>query len=157
MRRSASMSSHIEADTKWLSISWWHFQMYFLECKYIDFDWNVIELYSQGSNQKYSIIISDNGFVLVRQQAIIWNNHVLVYWTIYASLSLNELIITACLLNMDHEQKVVIEIGPRSDGQWVITMIRIFHMTRNGEMWYMLWIMNRIIQINSIAHQHIKR
>ena len=39
-----------------------------------------------------SSISSDNGLGCKRPQAIIWTNGDLVYWRIYASLGLNELI-----------------------------------------------------------------
>ena len=39
---------------------------------------------------------SDNGLAPNRWQAIIWINGYLVYWRIYASLSLNELKCTYC-------------------------------------------------------------
>ena len=42
------------------------------------------------SNWKYVITHLDNGLVPNRRQAIIWTND-LIYWRIYASLSLNEL------------------------------------------------------------------
>ena len=38
------------------------------------------------------IIGSDNGLASNRRQAIIWTNNGLVYWRIYASLGLNELV-----------------------------------------------------------------
>ena len=36
--KSIQSYQHIEAETKWLPISWRHFQMHFLEWKYINFD-----------------------------------------------------------------------------------------------------------------------
>ena len=42
---------------------------------------------------KYSTIGSDNGLAPSRRQAIIWTNGGIVYWRIYASLGLNELMI----------------------------------------------------------------
>ena len=39
---------------------------------YLDFT----EVYSQGSNQQYSSIGSDNGLAPARRQAIIWTNDV---------------------------------------------------------------------------------
>ena len=40
---------HIEAETKRLPISW-HFQIHFLEWKYMNFDSDFTEVYSQGHN-----------------------------------------------------------------------------------------------------------
>ena len=49
------------------------------------------EVYSQGSNWQYSSIGSGNGLAPSRRQAIIWTDDGIVYWRIYASLSLNDL------------------------------------------------------------------
>ena len=48
--------------------------MHFFEWKYIDFDWNVNEVYSQGPNEQYSSIGSDNGLASTKRQAIMWTN-----------------------------------------------------------------------------------
>ena len=48
-------------------------------------------VFSQGSNWHCGSIGLDNGLAENRQQAIIWTNDGLIYWHIYASLSLNEL------------------------------------------------------------------
>ena len=53
------------------------------------FHWK--RVFSQGTNWQYASIGSNNGLALTTQQAIIWTNDGLVYWRIYASLSLNEL------------------------------------------------------------------
>ena len=42
----------------------------------MNFDKYFIEVCSEGSNQQYSSIGSDNGPALTRQQAIIWTNDV---------------------------------------------------------------------------------
>ena len=52
-------------------------------CKYI-FSWKS----PKGQKHQYTIIGSDHGVVLIRQQAIIGTNDGLVYWSIYASLDL---------------------------------------------------------------------
>ena len=65
---------HIEAETKWPPFSRQHFQMHFLEWKYVNFYWDFTEVCSQGSIQQYSSIGSDNGFAPTRRQAIIWTN-----------------------------------------------------------------------------------
>ena len=51
-----------------------------------------IEMCSSWSNWQYVIIDLDYGLALNRQQPIIWINDGLVFWRIYASLGLNELI-----------------------------------------------------------------
>ena len=51
-----------------------------------------IEMCFLGSNWQYVIIGSDKGWAPNRRQAIIWTSDGLVYWCIYASLGLNELI-----------------------------------------------------------------
>ena len=57
----------------------------------MNFDWNVTEVYSCGTNKQYIGIGSDNGSAPTRPQAISWTNGGIVYWRIYASLGLNEL------------------------------------------------------------------
>ena len=56
----------------------------------------------KGSNWKYNSVSSDNGVAPTRRQAIIWTNDALVYWRIYLSLSLNELMnfLYSCRWNM---------------------------------------------------------
>ena len=49
-----------------------HFEMGFLEWKYMNFDQNFIEICSYGPNLQYSIIGSDNGLPPTKRQAIIW-------------------------------------------------------------------------------------
>ena len=44
------------------------------------------------SNWQYASISLDNGLAAKRQKAIIWSNGGVVYWRIYASLGLNELL-----------------------------------------------------------------
>ena len=41
---------HIDAETKWPPISWQYFQIKFLQWKCMNFDYNFIEVYSQGSH-----------------------------------------------------------------------------------------------------------
>ena len=48
--------------------------MHFPERNCINTDYDYAEVYSQGSNEYYSRIGSDNGLVLVRRPAIIWTN-----------------------------------------------------------------------------------
>ena len=47
---------------------------------------------SSGSDWHYDMIGSDNGLASNMRQAIVWTNEDLVYWRIYASLGLSELI-----------------------------------------------------------------
>ena len=67
---------------------------------YINYDYDFIEVCSQGSNQQYSSIGSDNGLSLGLRQAIIWTNagirtnHGLLFWIINVSLGPNELMKT---------------------------------------------------------------
>ena len=61
---------NIEAEAKWPQFSWRHFQMQFLEWRYINFT----EVCPQGSNQQYSSIGSDNVLAPARRQGIIWTN-----------------------------------------------------------------------------------
>ena len=58
-------------------------------CMY--FGSNFPEICSLGTNWQYVSIGSGNGLAPVRRQAIIWTNDGLVYWRIYSSLGLNEL------------------------------------------------------------------
>ena len=64
------------------------FQMYFLQWKLLYIHQNFIEICSLGTK---SSIRSDNGLVPSRRQAIIRTNDGLVWWCIYASLGLNDL------------------------------------------------------------------
>ena len=48
-------------------------------------------MYPIASNKRSSSTGSDDGLAPVRRQAIIWTNHGLVQWRIYASLGLSEL------------------------------------------------------------------
>ena len=52
-----------------------------------DFFKNIIEICSQGSNQQYSNIGSENDLAPVRRQAIFWIYTSLVYWRIFASVN----------------------------------------------------------------------
>ena len=72
--------------TKWPPFRRRHFQMYFLECKCIDFNQNFTEVYSQWSSWQYSSTGSDNDLALTRRQAIIWTNADPIHWRIYAAL-----------------------------------------------------------------------
>ena len=83
-----SKDQHIEADTKWQQFHRWYNQMHFQEWKCLNFDWNFIKVWSQGSNWQYSSIVSDDGLAPNRPQAIIWTNDVLCCQYIYASLEL---------------------------------------------------------------------
>ena len=68
--------------------------MHFLQWKLLNFKSNFNEIhvvYSLGSNWQYDSIGSDNGLAPNRRQAIIWTNVGMLYWRIYASLGLNEL------------------------------------------------------------------
>ena len=66
---------------------------------------NFTEIRSHRSNQQYSSIGSDNGLAPVSRQSIIWNNNGLVYWRIYASPGLNELIIES------HYNRTIMHFG----------------------------------------------
>ena len=59
--------------------------------KILYFDWNFIEIWYRESNYQYYCVGSDKGLAAVWRQAIIWSNDGLIYWCIYASLSLSEL------------------------------------------------------------------
>ena len=74
--------------------SWqnWHFQMYFHQCKCLNFDKEFTEVSSQGSSWQYSSIGSENCLAPNRRQAIIWTNDVLGCRRIYASFGLHVLI-----------------------------------------------------------------
>ena len=71
-----------------------HFAEDIFKCIFFNennFNSNFIEVCCQGSNYQYASIGSENGLALNRQLAIIWTKGGLVYWCIYASLTLNEL------------------------------------------------------------------
>ena len=54
--------------------------------KFLYSDSNFTETCSQGTNQQYSSIVSDNGLPPGRRQAIIWTNADPVHRHIYAAL-----------------------------------------------------------------------
>ena len=83
---------HIEDETKWTPFRRRHFQMYFLEFKYMNSDKKFTYIYSLRSIQQYSSFGLDNGLAPSRRQAIIWTNDGLLYLCIYAYLGHNELI-----------------------------------------------------------------
>ena len=85
-------SWHTKAETKWPPFPWRHFRMHFLECYSMNFDCNLTDVCSWGSNLQYTSTASCNGLAPIRRQAIIWINDGQVCWRIYASLGLNELI-----------------------------------------------------------------
>ena len=58
----------------------------------MNFEWNFIEVYSEGSNWQYSNIGSDNGLAPNRRRAIIWTNADPIRWRIYVALREDELI-----------------------------------------------------------------
>ena len=62
-------------------------------CKWkcLNFDYNFIEVCSQGSNWQYSSIGADNGLAPNRRQAITWTNDVLGCRSIYTPLGSNDL------------------------------------------------------------------
>ena len=63
----------------------------FSQMKLYDFDWNLLEFVPWCPINTIHIIGSDNGLAPTKRQAIIWTNDGLVWWGIYAFLSLNEL------------------------------------------------------------------
>ena len=73
-QRKGSRLYHISAETKWPPFSRRYFELDFLEWKRRNFDENVIEVCSQGTNWQYSSIGSDNGLATTRWQAIILTN-----------------------------------------------------------------------------------
>ena len=81
-----------EAETKWPPFRRWYFQARFLEWRLLYFKWKFIEICSLWSNWQYGSIDSDNGFVPVQHQAIIWTSFGMSCWCIYASVGFNELI-----------------------------------------------------------------
>ena len=56
-----------------------------------NFNYNLTEMCSLGSNWQYGSIGSDNDLTPNKQQAITWISDAIGYWCIFASLSLNEL------------------------------------------------------------------
>ena len=84
------VNEHIEVEKKWMnfpmtfSISWMKIvvSLFKLPC-YIVCCW--------GCNWLLVSNGSDNGLLPIRRQTIIWTNDGLVYWSIYASLCLDDL------------------------------------------------------------------
>ena len=71
-----------------------YFQVHFHDTKYCYFDSYLTNVCSHVSNYQKSVINSDDGLAPNKQQAIIWTNDSrLVYWHIYVSVELSELIL----------------------------------------------------------------
>ena len=66
-----------------------HLQRHFLEWKWLSFDLNFKEVFSQRSNWQFSSIGSDNCLMPNRRQAIILTNDVLACRRLYASYGIN--------------------------------------------------------------------
>ena len=85
------------------------------------------------------IIGSDNGFVLNRQQAVIWSNSSLVYSRIYASLGLNELMLTIIPLKSSPEWESIVSSTDRSRICFLVCMIIMgalySHFTGDPPLW----------------------
>ena len=60
----------------------------------LDFKWYFIKMCSSGFIWQHAMIGSDKGLVPNSRQVFIWTNVGLVYWRIYASLGLNELMLS---------------------------------------------------------------
>ena len=73
------------------AFSRWLFQMHFIEWKYLNFEYNLAEVCSEGCNWQQYNIDSYNGFALNRRQGIVWTYVVIGYRHISA-LGLSELI-----------------------------------------------------------------
>ena len=71
-----------------------YFQIHFLEWKLLDLKQYFIEMCHLWSNWQYVTVGTDSGLAPNMRQAKYWTNDGLVYWHIYASLSLSELNIT---------------------------------------------------------------
>ena len=93
--------------TKWPPFRRRHIQMHFREWKCMNCELNFIEICSLRSNWQWPSIGSNNDLAPNGRQAIVWTNDGSVYWRIYASLGLNELIniyasLGAHFINMDY-------------------------------------------------------
>ena len=73
-RSSLWKNQHIEAENKWPTITWLHFQIHFREWKYVNSFWDFTEVCSQLSKEQYSNTGSDDGLAPARRQAIIWTD-----------------------------------------------------------------------------------
>ena len=92
--------NHLPLD-KMIAISQTTFTSKFSWMKIYELCLRFHEICSEGSNWWWSRIVSDNGLVPTRRQAIIWISDVLGYRRINASLGLNELakyLIHCCLV-----------------------------------------------------------
>ena len=65
---------------KWSSLGRRHFEMCFLEWKALCFGLNLAEIHPLVSSQEWFSVASNNDFVSIRQQTIIWTNDGLVYF-----------------------------------------------------------------------------
>ena len=95
-----------ETEAKWPPIFRRYLQTYFLDWKLTNW------MRSLMSNWEYVIIGIDNGLSRSRRQAIIWTNDGLVYWGIYASLGLNELIVSTAYSIHTHIQYHDLDMSP---------------------------------------------
>ena len=74
-------------------LCWRWFQIHFLLWKLLYFDSNVTEICCEVFNYQNNSIDLDNGLALIRRQAVIWNNDVLVHWRMYELFVFNMLVI----------------------------------------------------------------
>ena len=85
---------YIKAETIWLTLFRKYFEMHFLEGKSSKFYLNFTEVCSLGSNWPKHSTGFDIGLVPNMQQTIMWTDEDLAYWQVYASPSLNTLVIS---------------------------------------------------------------
>ena len=110
---------------KWPPFSRRHFQMHFLEWICMDFDYIFTEICSEGFNYQYHSIGSAIGLAPARRQANIWTYDEEICWRIYASLGLNELIVScynqACVNGTSNPSGLHLPIHTRSLQLWLQT------------------------------------
>ena len=76
---------------KWPPRSRRIFQIHFLEWKCWNLNWDFIDFFPQGPLNNNSALVE---IMPIRRRAIIWVNDGPAYWRLYASLGLNELIVS---------------------------------------------------------------
>ena len=89
---------------KWLTFYRQHFQMHFLERRYLYFDSNFTGVCPWGCSWEVNIA-SGNGMVLIKVHAVMWTNDGPVQWCVYVSLSLTELNLFSILTDPSHKYR----------------------------------------------------
>ena len=119
----------------------------------MNFNYNFTEIFLHGFNWQYSSICPDIGLVPNRKQVIIWTNNGLVWWCIYASLSLNELKDTSMRLQEYMTSFTTLQKNcfvPLNLNSFVWTKLSPMYMMLGNRVlgyWLLLWFRSRSVPL----------